>query len=275
MHSVEGNQRRWLRPNDCSAALRLSEAALAQSLPRIQPDQELYLRQRAALQAQILGNAMRLLILTNLCVRYPPSSLACVCINLAYKSMKSSLEESMGSNLENSGPIATISILENPDWVSYFDKDLSPQLLEQVTMEYLNLIQRTPNNLKKDLVKQTFSGSEPEYNQIVELLLVNAAKRSISITIDNQNDLQNSEIESGKRTKFKDKAEAYNSDENKTSNSSPVKTYLSVDEFNDFSKKFKHYINIQYELIRERKLLELKNSGSKIQDCKNQPQISL
>ena len=65
-HSEKSPNSDWYRPNDFSAAIRTSRNARknhegsAVDAGTLLPDQELYLRQRAALQAQILGNRMRL-----------------------------------------------------------------------------------------------------------------------------------------------------------------------------------------------------------------------
>ena len=100
------------------------------------------------------------------------------------------INQNKNNDIENSGKDSTkkaneksaemiIPLLENGQWVKDYERSLNEAKLEELTMDYLNSIQRTPNELKKTLVRQTFSGTEPEHGQIIEFLLVNAVSCSI------------------------------------------------------------------------------------------------
>ncbi|MEN2499665.1 MAG: Cyclin-T2, partial [Marteilia pararefringens] len=181
-----------------------------------------------------------ILVLSNLCVRYKPSCLACICINLAYKCIKSPLggkvetqidaknsqtlpdnskkeisdhtldhlspplpssspnddsktngegeikDEVANKNsddpsmLTRQNPLNThnssiIPMLEDCRWAENYEESLKGDLLKILTNEFLVAIQRTPNELKRTLVRQTFSGNEPEHSQIFDFLLLSNA----------------------------------------------------------------------------------------------------
>lgn len=74
--------------------------------------------------------------LTTFCLQYKPTVVACVCIHLAC----------MWSNWE----IPKSS--EGKDWFYYVDRSVTKELLEELTKEFLNILQKTPLRLKKRLM---------------------------------------------------------------------------------------------------------------------------
>ncbi|NXU56724.1 CCNT1 protein, partial [Turnix velox] len=71
--------------------------------------------------------------LTTFCLQYPPAVVACVCIHLACK----------WSNWEI--PVST----DGKNWWEYVDSSVTRELLDELTNEFLQILERTPNRLKR------------------------------------------------------------------------------------------------------------------------------
>ncbi|XP_075927797.1 uncharacterized protein LOC116948649 [Petromyzon marinus] len=71
--------------------------------------------------------------LTTLCLRYPPSVVACVCIHLACK--WSSWEIPMSS--------------DGQPWWAYVDTSVTLQLLDELTQQFLDIMEKSPNRMKR------------------------------------------------------------------------------------------------------------------------------
>jgi len=204
-----------------------------------------------------------ILILSNLCVRYKPSCLACVCINLAYKCVRS-----FSADLKNPGKeegemddeteSSIVDILETDDWVKIYEPSLDKNLLEGLTLEFFKAIHRTPNELKKTLVNHTFNKNEPEYNQIVELMLNHSSRKNVANLFHTNNDPELLGTPSKKPMMQKDESEYKkstilaqtqininpNNDNNKSANNN-TKTFLTKEEFDIFDKKMSSFLAIQ------------------------------
>lgn len=75
----------------------------------------------------------RSLHLTTFCLQYRPTVVACVCIHLACK----------WSNWEI--PVST----DGKHWWEYVDRTVTLQLLDELTHEFLQILERTPSKLKR------------------------------------------------------------------------------------------------------------------------------
>ncbi|PNI85711.1 CCNT2 isoform 9, partial [Pan troglodytes] len=71
--------------------------------------------------------------LTTFCLQYKPTVIACVCIHLACK----------WSNWEI--PVST----DGKHWWEYVDPTVTLELLDELTHEFLQILEKTPNRLKK------------------------------------------------------------------------------------------------------------------------------
>ncbi|XP_078727074.1 uncharacterized protein LOC144943478 [Lampetra fluviatilis] len=71
--------------------------------------------------------------LTTLCLRYAPSVVACVCIHLACK--WSSWEIPMSS--------------DGQPWWAYVDTSVTLQLLDELTQQFLDIMEKSPNRMKR------------------------------------------------------------------------------------------------------------------------------
>ena len=77
--------------------------------------------------------------LTTMCLRYPPTVVACVCIHLACK----------WSNYK----IPTSS--EGKPWFHYIDSSANQELLEKLTDEFLIIFDKCPSRLKRKIMAST------------------------------------------------------------------------------------------------------------------------
>ena len=128
-----------------------------------------------------------ILILSNMCVRYKPSVLACVCINLVYRCVKEPARDAEEGQISEVCAAADIdmNLLDGCKWATRFDPSLDSQLLERLTTEYQNAIQRTPNDLKKDLINQTFP-DKSQINPLISSLLFKNAKQTLALAEEQQ-----------------------------------------------------------------------------------------
>jgi cyclin T len=74
-----------------------------------------------------------------MCLRYPPTVVACVCIHLACKWSKYKIPRSA----------------ENKPWHWYVDPTATVDLLERLTEEFLSIFQKCPSRLKKKIMAST------------------------------------------------------------------------------------------------------------------------
>lgn len=74
--------------------------------------------------------------LTTMCLKYRPTVVACVCIHLASKWGNWELQSSA----------------EGKPWYSYVDKFVTPELLEELTIEFLEVLDGCPTRLKKRIM---------------------------------------------------------------------------------------------------------------------------
>ena len=77
--------------------------------------------------------------LTTMCLRYRPTVVACVCIHLACKWSNYVIPESS----------------EGKKWFSYVDANVSLELLDQLTNEFLAIFEKCPSRLKKKIMAST------------------------------------------------------------------------------------------------------------------------
>jgi len=205
-----------------------------------------------------------ILILSNLCVRYGPSCLACVCINLAYKCIKSFNDQTiiatreegeMDDELEKS----KVDILENDYWVKLYEPSLDKELLENLTIEYFKAIHRTPNDLKKSLVNQTFSKAEPGYKQIEELMLNHTSRQSIWNLISSSNDKETSNNIHGNSSK----KYAYNKSSDKSKNESQTaEKFLTREQWERVDTKLTSFLSLQKSQILQHGVPENTSTNS-------------
>ncbi|KAK3106275.1 hypothetical protein FSP39_016569 [Pinctada imbricata] len=83
--------------------------------------------------------------LTALCLQYKPTVVACVCVHLACKWSKWEI------------PIGR----EGKEWYYYVDKSVTKELLEELTTEFLTILDRCPNKLRKKIMTWK-SGKDPD-----------------------------------------------------------------------------------------------------------------
>ena len=79
-----------------------------------------------------------------MCLRYPPTIVACVCIHLACK----------WSNY------VIPSSTEGKPWFQYVDGGATQPLLEKLTNEFLNIFEKCPSRLKKKIMASTEAVSD-------------------------------------------------------------------------------------------------------------------
>merc|ERR1712012_879253 len=84
--------------------------------------------------------------LTTMCLRYPPTIVACVCIHLACK----------WSNYKI--PLSA----QGKEWFSYVDASATSELLESLTTEFLTIFERCPSRLKKKIMASTQATKDEE-----------------------------------------------------------------------------------------------------------------
>merc|ERR1719422_971283 len=75
--------------------------------------------------------------LTTMCLRYPPTIVACVCIHLACKWAKYGIPMSA----------------QNKAWYSYVDNTANIDLIEKLTKEFLTIFDKCPSRLKKKILQ--------------------------------------------------------------------------------------------------------------------------
>lgn len=74
-----------------------------------------------------------------MCLRHPPTIVACVCIHLACK----------WSNYKI--PLSA----QGMEWYSYIDKGATQDLLDSLTEEFLAIFEKCPSRLKKKIMAST------------------------------------------------------------------------------------------------------------------------
>ncbi|KAJ8371711.1 hypothetical protein AAFF_G00302880 [Aldrovandia affinis] len=99
----------------------------------VEPDKELSYRQQAANLIQDMGQRLNVLHLTTFCLQHKPTVIACVCIHLACK----------WSNWEI--PVST----DGKHWWEYVDPSVTLELLDELTHEFLQILEKTPSRLKR------------------------------------------------------------------------------------------------------------------------------
>jgi len=77
--------------------------------------------------------------LTTMCLRHPPTIVACVCIHLACKWSKYRI------------PLSA----QGREWFSYIDAEATNDLLERLTEEFLAIFDKCPSRLKKKIMQTT------------------------------------------------------------------------------------------------------------------------
>lgn len=83
--------------------------------------------------------------LTTMCLLYKPTIVACVCVHLACKWSKWEIPSSN----------------EGKEWFYYMDESVTTELLEELTQEFLNILDQCPSKLKKKILMWR-SGKERE-----------------------------------------------------------------------------------------------------------------
>lgn len=83
--------------------------------------------------------------LTAMCLQYKPTIVACVCVHLACKWSKWEIPSSY----------------EGKEWFWYSDPSVTTELLEELTQEFLNILDQCPSKLKKKILMWR-SGKERE-----------------------------------------------------------------------------------------------------------------
>ncbi|GBM45316.1 Cyclin-T [Araneus ventricosus] len=75
--------------------------------------------------------------MTTMCLQYKPTIVACVCIHLACKWSSYMIEKCS----------------EGRDWFYYVDKDVTWELLERLTQEFIEILERSPHRFKRKFGK--------------------------------------------------------------------------------------------------------------------------
>ncbi|CAL1297405.1 unnamed protein product [Larinioides sclopetarius] len=75
--------------------------------------------------------------MTTMCLQYKPTIVACVCIHLACKWSSYMIEKCS----------------EGRDWFFYVDKDVTWELLERLTQEFIEILERSPHRFKRKFGK--------------------------------------------------------------------------------------------------------------------------
>merc|ERR1719414_2844809 len=84
--------------------------------------------------------------LTTMCLRYPPTIVACVCIHLACKWAKYRIPMSA----------------DNKPWYSYVDSAATIALLERLTEEFIKIFDNCPSRLRKKIMASTEATEKEE-----------------------------------------------------------------------------------------------------------------
>lgn len=181
-----------------------------------------------------------ILILSNMCVRYKPSILACVCVNLAYKCMKEPQPDAEEGQINEDYADISMAALENPHWAEQFENMLNTDLLDFLTNEYQNSVQRTPNDLKKELIRLTFTDSS-QINPLISNLLFSKSQHSQLSLIDNSPVEAKplvSEGSAAKRALFEDQQPP-------TDKGVSKQAKMDYPQYKEFSKKIQEFIEIK------------------------------
>ena len=92
--------------------------------------------------------------LTTMCLQYKPTVVACVCIHLACK--WSSWEVSFIKDFNRLILIICFYQIptssEGKDWFYYVDPTVTPELLEELTSEFLAILDKCPSRLKRKII---------------------------------------------------------------------------------------------------------------------------
>ncbi|XP_011825681.1 PREDICTED: cyclin-T2 isoform X4 [Mandrillus leucophaeus] len=105
--------------------------------------------------------------LTTFCLQYKPTVIACVCIHLACK----------WSNWEI--PVST----DGKHWWEYVDPTVTLELLDELTHEFLQILEKTPNRLKK--IRNWRAARKPKVDgQVSETPLLGSSLVQNSILVD-------------------------------------------------------------------------------------------
>ena len=118
--------------------------------------------------------------LTTMCLRYPPTIVACVCIHLACKWSNYMI------------PAST----EGKPWFQYVDPLATQALLERLTEEFLHIFEKCPSRLKKTIMASTEAVSALVWHWLLIccwLFWVLSRSRFIFIFFFQRNDLLKSE----------------------------------------------------------------------------------
>ncbi|XP_061381228.1 cyclin-T isoform X1 [Danaus plexippus] len=83
--------------------------------------------------------------LTTMCLQYRPTIVACFCIHLASKWSNWAIPQSN----------------EGRHWFSYVDRDVTTEMLERLTSEFLHIFDKCPSRLKRKMMTMSNSGSSP------------------------------------------------------------------------------------------------------------------
>lgn len=81
---------------------------------------------------------------TTMCLKYKPTTVACICLNMAFKGFSLSIEQSK----------------EGKDWWNYLDPDLKFDTIEEVTKEFLAIIEKCKKAFNKWLSVKNQPSSE-------------------------------------------------------------------------------------------------------------------
>jgi len=81
--------------------------------------------------------------LTTMCLQYRPAVVACVCIHLACKWSSWEIPKSS----------------EGKDWYFYVDPEVTAELLESLTKEFLDILQKCPSRLRRNVMAGKGHGS--------------------------------------------------------------------------------------------------------------------
>uniref|UniRef100_F6W5Z8 Cyclin T2 n=1 Tax=Monodelphis domestica TaxID=13616 RepID=F6W5Z8_MONDO len=105
--------------------------------------------------------------LTTFCLQYKPTVIACVCIHLACK----------WSNWEI--PVST----DGKHWWEYVDPSVTLELLDELTHEFLQILEKTPNRLKR--IRNWRAARKPKGDgQVSETALLGSSLVQNSILVD-------------------------------------------------------------------------------------------
>jgi len=99
--------------------------------------------------------------LTTMCLRYPPTIVACVCIHLACEWSRYKIPESR----------------EGKAWFHYIDPSADQALLDRLTQEFLVIFKKCPSRLKKKIMASTEAVSAHAMGSLLQSLNASALCR--------------------------------------------------------------------------------------------------